>query len=1024
MSAWRRVAIGLAIGMPIAVLGAAAGRFGGWLSSGDAVSGLTGHARGLATTLRGTDPQVVVLGSSLANRGIDTTVLAEALGVDPARVVKLPIPHATSAHHYAVLDNRVFEAGYHPSLVIVADALRPMLTHELLAEPEGVSRLAEQLSGDEAELARRVFGTDDPVALGFGRWRAVATSVREDVLDGWRDGAIQAVFRPRGGRRGAQGLVDRVNDGLFAGVDPAVPDGAGTSSAWTSASPVVGDGFDLRTHGMLGPLDALADAHGAKLVLARMPLPPSNAGTDFVPDALEAQARSWMDELDVGYIDLRGVSLSEADFEDMRHLSPRGARIVSRVLGEAVRGLDARGGAGVEVGDPVAERPSWPSLPEAGCVREVRVPWMAGLADVASVAPEVPWPVVVQADGAPIGRGSGAPCSGTWTVRGDSLVVAPTTPSATVSLAWSPVIETAQTGEPVAWIAPGASLRWPWTGEAVVRGRARAVGAPAALDLGDEAVVAEQGRARIEVQAQDGVTLHNPSATGWWLVHHLAVGEPPTTRVLLGRAETLASAGVRLAGGRIDDTKTLATARTTPPPVEVVRVDPLARRVALRIPSLAPLADTPDPRWPRTSRCSPLVATLSGQELGPRHAPCDDVATVGGGTTCHAGPVLWTSPPEADAVGIWGARLSDDRSCEVLGQGDQMAIRGAWWLYPGDEVAFTVPPERLGAFRDGARSVTVETRTFLGDADAPIGLSLEVDGEAVWRTDWRPVVGPPGARGARFALPEALPPSARDVVMRWHNTSPKRFVLVVAAVLSEAPGPSDLVLSGAPVPVSSAVREGALPDLTPTWRPWPAQNGVAARVPALRALSEGPLASLTPPVSSPVVVRDAQGPLRRVDSLEVFGDGCRRCAVHKGPNLAARGEGAVTVALSADFPAVVGAWWLHPRQIGRWRLGVAPSSVRVVQAAVRAWPAGRVVDPEGVVLRVGAQEVSFGPLEADGVRRARLEVDEGLQDATIEVVERDGEAHVLVTSLAVGLRGEGDVLRPVDGFPEAGAATP
>lgn len=982
-------------------------------------SRLTGHAAGMVETLRGRAPTVIVLGSSLANRGIDEVAMARAMGLPDDAIVTLSLPHAASAHHLAVMQHRVFGAGHQPRWVVVADALRPMLTHELLQEPAGVARLAEQLDGSEAALAARVFGETDPWALRIGGWRARAVAVREAVLDGWRDGVVGAVFVPRGGRRAAAALVDGVNDRLFAGVDPVVPDDAvARGPGWLGATPVTGDAFRLRDHGLLGEMASLASAHGARLALARMPLPPSNAGTDHVEAALEREARAWLDELRVPYLDLRGLPLAESDFEDMRHLAPRGAALTSTALGEALRAVE--GGLRPEAPEVAAlraERPPLPSLPAAGCVREAPAGALAGLADGASVAPEVPWPVQVIADGVALPRGVVAPCAGVWTVTPEgALVVAPPTATAVVSLAWAAAVQQAATGEPVAWIGPGGALDVRWSrrdGSPMrVSVRARQVGA-GALRVGDRDAPVSDGRVAVEHLAQaDGVAL--AAREGWWIVHHLAVGDAPWNATVLGAAETGQGAAVRVVGGRQDDTRTDARYAAPPPaipgPDEVLR---LPARVGLRVAGFAALSDMPHPGWQRPGRCSPLRAVQDGVEVGPAWQACDAVRT-GGGATCHAGRFLWTSPADGrgpdDPSIAWGVALAEDRSCEVMGQGDQMAVRGAFWLYPGDAATFRAPPDRLVRFRDGARSLLLETRSLVGGHPDPIDVRVEAAGVVVLDTVWTPPAGPPGLRTVRLPLDAPVPPSVRDVAVTLRNRSGARFALVVAAVLSEDTVAAAAPVDTAPWPVLSARRLGTPPSVRPPWQRAP-DGARAARVPWVRRLGPQGLTGLP----SPVVVVDRDGPLAPVDP-GVLRAGCARCWSHEGGVVGARGSGPLTVGVDPSFGD--GAWWVHPGQQARWRLAPGLDGPVEVVLTVRTI-ATTGADAEAAVLRVGGVTGALGPVERDGARRVVVRATATAQEPLeVAIEETGGSAHLWLVDLRVTAA---DGTRRLEGGPGARA---
>lgn len=914
VGARRRAATALAVLLPLLVLAAVGARLQGGAA-------LTGHARGITQTLRGTVPEVVVLGSSIANRGVDAPALAEALGLPNEAVVVLSVPYATSAHHLAVLRRRVFDAGYRPSRVIVADALRPMLTHELLQDPEGVRRLAEQFDEGGEDAAARVFGDGGQDALAQGRLRAKATAWREEALAAWRDGAVWAALRPRGGRRAAAHLVDRVQAKVFTGIEQGTPAGdepvedAGSQdgSGW-GPSPVLGEAYALHEHGLLDLLAAETQAHGASLTLARMPLPPSNRAMDQVPAALEAEARAWMAALDIDYVDLRGAPVGEDDFADLRHLTPHGAQVVSTLLGDAIRALEAGHGA----------------------VPDVAVSWGPGVTVTRDPEGVTTWR---------LDPGQAVEL----TVSGDDPVPL--------------VLRARRLGDGPPMQVTGAEIE----------------------DLGDGVIGQGLVTGTVTVRAPE------VEGGGWW-VHHLALGHAPFQRVVLGRAETLHGAGVRLAGGRIDDLQTVARYPNPPPALPASVPTFRGGRAVFTAPDLARLSDAPVASWALPSRCSPVRATQAGVVQGPAHQACDVLGQAGDGATCHAGARVMVSTPATNGA-AWGLALDDDRHCELFAQGRRLAVRGGWWLYPGDRATFsTGDPSRYEAVVQGLRTLRLEARA-LGSTDAPgvIDVQVTAGGLTYLDTVWTVQAGAPDTVGLTVALDRPMPPSVADAAVTLSRRGGDRYLLLASVVLSEAPVWAPPRVDAPSLEDWLASRQGAFPTVEPRWRQAPG-GGRLAKVAAAARLAPEAMADGGP---TPVLVEDAAGPLTWV-SAAGFG-GCRRCVASRDDHLLARGTGALSVRVRGAFDAADG-WWIHPGQLGEFAL---PEGVRSVAVQARIVARNPAADPDRVMGRIGATRLAFGPVQADGTRWAEATIDPALGVRSLALSDPTADAHLRVVDLRV-----------------------
>jgi hypothetical protein len=240
-------------------------------------------------------PEVIVMGSSLANRGIDLDVLAREVNVPADRLLVMQLPHSSLAHWYAMLKNRVFANGYRPKVVVVVGAMTTMLNHDQLKFQPNVERLIEQLSPDEPEIARKVFKVDDVGEFRELYARARASRYRERLLLGVRDSLLTVFFTEHGKPGEARKLADKINEEVFsnANMDYELHNNQATGLGSSSTPPLVlaeDEPFELRRDGMLDVFQELAEAHETKVVYVRYPFPPSNRDMDEVPPEIEADA--------------------------------------------------------------------------------------------------------------------------------------------------------------------------------------------------------------------------------------------------------------------------------------------------------------------------------------------------------------------------------------------------------------------------------------------------------------------------------------------------------------------------------------------------------------------------------------------------------------------------------------------------------------------------------------------------------------------------------------------------------------
>lgn len=1018
-----------------------------------------GYASAFAERLAGEPVEVVVLGSSLAHRGVDLSVLARELGLGREQVEMLQLPHASTAHWYAILKNHVYAQGHRPKLVIIAGALTTMLNHDLLRYPANVERLVEQLSDDEPVIAEKVFGFDDAsdfralfLRQAAGRWRA-------SLLEGLRDLVLAAAFTSRPRLDEATRLAERLNEAVFPNeaMDYALHRDVATGVGAGGDLPVLADRpFVLREQALLPDVAALAQSNGSRVVWVRMPFPPSNRDVDDVPAEIERDAVAWMDELGAGYLDLRSLDLSDDDFEDMRHLSKRGAVVFTTAL---ARTLDALGAlspdGGVQVvrglGDvPPPERvgvpPDLVQPAGVGCTRRARGGPLDGF-DEALLPFGVLPPIEVRVGTRVLPPGPAEGCDGTWRLGPEGLVVAAPDADAEVEVQWAlgPVV---LDGGPVAWVAPGTALVWrmeqPWklpprTFGVVARGIRFGPSPTASLRLGELDFPMSGGAGRLAAVARPArpegawaLAIVVPPEGGPLLVHHLAVGAPPTTTALLGKTETLYGASVRIVGGRVDDTGGRVS-YAAPPSLAPIPVTPRAaprNMGAIALPKLSDLADAEEKDASRASSCSPVRVLEDGVPLPLPHELCYDVLTKGGGRSCHAGSTLYFASPSGGAPVDNGRTytlgLDPDRSCATLVQQQAATLRGSYWLYPGDVATFSPETDRLKAFRDGASLLLLEVIPHVGTEVSPLEVELLVGDRVVVSRSWTPS-GVRRASVLRLPIDPPLPPWPGEVRLRVRNPSDTAFQLVTMVALEETPsqGGAAPVADPPTAPPSrtrapdAVERVGVLPvvPMSAAVQPFEDDAFQASAFP-IYCISNPSLEKAGLGPWSPLRVRADGVDLLPVGTRKAFRAGCTACFLHAGQAIVFRPPGAhpgeLALRLDDAFPVDAGGgervWWLYPGQTARLHFDAPWRGPRLsVEARVTAFHPQRELAGEKLVLRAAGQEAAFRPGTGPGVGIGQIVVDRaGRGGFDVEVHNGSDRGFVILRSVDL-TDGEGAV---------------
>ena len=162
---------------------------GSWLLLWPEPSGpLTGEPAEIAALLAD-DPKVVVIGNSLVQRGVDADALALSLGLPEGEVAKVFVWNSRMPHWYAVIKERILEAGHRPTLIVVGTSPRWTLDNAMPDERTR-ARLDEHLSRHDPAVAR-VLGEPESALLSRARTRRV--QLRETMLSAIRRNTLHSL---------------------------------------------------------------------------------------------------------------------------------------------------------------------------------------------------------------------------------------------------------------------------------------------------------------------------------------------------------------------------------------------------------------------------------------------------------------------------------------------------------------------------------------------------------------------------------------------------------------------------------------------------------------------------------------------------------------------------------------------------------------------------------------------------------------------------------------------------------------
>ncbi len=311
--------------------------WGGWLlRAPQAVDRKAGwRARKMDRVLAATEPQLVLVGNSVADENIHLPTVADQLGLSAAN---LTLPGSTAPAWHVIVKDRVYGGGHEPQLVIVAGLVDNMLVLEptsdlLRLQMQALSR------GPDPAVQRRMAGTE---SQGLATQLTVRSAqLRKDALNGLRNVAIGMLLAPSGpepvARRGQLLANHAVTEVLGNGQG-----GAPALQGWLAAPGRVDASVRVADPGMSFVADTIdwVHQHGGELVYVRTPTRAAESAR--IPPERTKDLAAYLQSREVPFVDLSTLALDDAQFTDAFHLTPSGRDRVTQALLEALHDLGYR----------------------------------------------------------------------------------------------------------------------------------------------------------------------------------------------------------------------------------------------------------------------------------------------------------------------------------------------------------------------------------------------------------------------------------------------------------------------------------------------------------------------------------------------------------------------------------------------------------------------------------------------------------------------------------------------------------
>ena len=283
-------------------------------------------------------PEVIVLGNSLSNTDLHTTLLAKRLDLPKQKVQKFSIPNSIGSHWYAVLKNRVYANGYQPRLVVILSDLQSALAVHPRTEPAYLN-LTVHLNEEEPVIDLRSGSRN----YFFDRVRENRSSIQQQSLKYIRNLAVDALYWHQ-----FNSERHKTNRALERAFDPSRTD----VSLHHNVIPIYTSDRTLQPfdptllprpeESYLEDITKLVSANGGTVLFLRppmSPLLPPEAGDTVVPGT-EGKVVALVAEHGGHYIDMRGLNMSLGHFYNVDHMNPEGARRFTEAVAQMIREIE------------------------------------------------------------------------------------------------------------------------------------------------------------------------------------------------------------------------------------------------------------------------------------------------------------------------------------------------------------------------------------------------------------------------------------------------------------------------------------------------------------------------------------------------------------------------------------------------------------------------------------------------------------------------------------------------------------
>lgn len=655
------------------------GRKEPWVAAPDVVT--QDHA------LASSPPDIVILGNSLAAADVNRPALSAALSMGPA--VALTENASSAPTWYAMLKFRVAEGNYHPKLILIVNSLTAML-RPTPNGPADMALMKQHFSEPDAVLSTKVLGGSPTPWLD--RVQDRRTHLHQDGLDALRtlvagpdaQTVLGGIFTNENNRSTEQHAVGPI-------IEREREDSAGVGVGWDAS--------------VMPDIVSLGKELGAQVVFVRVPIARSQPRYDDVPSATEAEVITQLNDAGAGWIDLRSLTDSEADFSDGRHMNARGRQRLTALLAEKLVEIGATGRTRMAASllpvlpTHVTRSPAPPPLVSGGA-RTIKppcgfiLPWgtFGFLAQNALQARghRVPSPLIVRQDGVPLAfltnmDDLGPECHGAYGPGGNGMRFSGRRATGQFDLALTPDFPLMYRGVATWWLYPETSAEAAFSGawkapEFSVSATIAPVGegTPPTLTAGDTRVpftLDADGMLRAELvtgppTADWRTTIETPAGGSFGILKQWLVGKDEAKVAVVETVSKVVSL--------FSQTFTCSD----PPPL----ADPGPPNDGpipwFTVPDLEWLARKEVAELAGDRGSSPVLVTQDGAIL-PRGA-LQDLQAGKAGITNHFADKLQFRPTDGRLEHAWGIALDPHRT-----------VKHGRWVYPGETCEVTIIPKNL-----------------------------------------------------------------------------------------------------------------------------------------------------------------------------------------------------------------------------------------------------------------------------------------------------------------------------------------